>query len=429
MEYRLKIGGETFRVEVAPRGDGEDARFVIREREYRVSYRALSENAMRLVVDGKALETFVAAGEDGKHLFLKGRSFLVQDADAASARRGRRRGLDDTPGEVTPPMPAVVVRIMVREGDPVKKGQGLVVVTAMKMETTLTAPHDGRVSRINTSVDAKVAPGDILVRSRKRCLKMSEDLLYEVREGTAFVTLNREARRNAISPEMMNAFLDRLDSADRDEEVHALCLTGAGDKVFCSGADLAVTLSGQEHDPLGGAKKYAELLKKMARFGKPTVARVNGPCLAGGIGLMLSCDIVIAAEDVFFRTPEVNVGIFPMMVGALLYRNVGRKKALDMVLTGRKVFAREAEDMGLITRSVERDRLDREVREALEGLTSKSTLGMRLGKEAFRAMSDMPFDDAVDYLCEALGRAISIEDAREGMAAFLEKRKPEFKGR
>jgi len=144
---------------------------------------------------------------------------------------------------------------------------------------------------------------------------------------------------------------------------------------------------------------------------------------------MLSCDIVIARNDAFFSTPEVNVGIFPMMVGALLYRNVGRKKALDMVLTGRKVSATEAEGMGLISRAVEPDRLDQEVQETLKLLTSKSPIGMRIGKEAFYAMSDMPFEEAVDYLCEALGRAISTEDAMEGMMAFIQKREPKFKGK
>jgi enoyl-CoA hydratase/carnithine racemase len=167
----------------------------------------------------------------------------------------------------------------------------------------------------------------------------------------------------------------------------------------------------------------------MARFGKPLVARVNGPCLAGGLGLMLSCDIVIARSDVFFSTPEVNVGIFPMMVGALLYRNVGRKKAMDMVLTGRKIPALEAESMGLITRAVEPERLDHEIQETLKLLTSKSSIGMRIGKEAFYAMSDMPFEEAVDCLCEALGRAISTDDAMEGMMAFMQKREPKFKGK
>ena len=161
---------------------------------------------------------------------------------------------------------------------------------------------------------------------------MNEDLVYELRDQIAFMTINRESRRNAISQGMITAFLDYLDKADLDDGIHAVCITNAGQKTFCSGADLAVTLSGD--DRLSGARNYARLLKKLARFDKPLLARVNGNCLAGGLGLMLSCDIVIAREDVFFSTPEVNVGLFPMMIGALLYRNAGRKKITDMVLTG-----------------------------------------------------------------------------------------------
>jgi enoyl-CoA hydratase/carnithine racemase len=146
------------------------------------------------------------------------------------------------------------------------------------------------------------------------------------------------------------------------------------------------------------------------------------------MGLMLSCDIVIARNDTYFCTPEVNVGIFPMMVGALLYRNLPRKKAVDMVLTGRKIPAPEAEEMGMITRAVEPDRLDTEVEKTLNILTSKSPIGTRIGKEAFRVMSDMPFEAALDYLCEALGRVISTQDAAEGMTAFLQKRPPRFTG-
>ena len=160
---------------------------------------------------------------------------------------------------------------------------------------------------------------------------MSKDLLYEVKERVAFITINREAKRNAISQDMITTFLDYLDSTEQDEAVYAVCITGVGEKAFCSGADLTTTLGRNMEDSSSGARNYAELLKKMARFGKPLVARVNGPCLAGGIGLMLSCDIVIARDDVFFCTPEVNVGVFPMMVGALLFRNVSRKKLIDMV--------------------------------------------------------------------------------------------------
>ena len=145
--------------------------------------------------------------------------------------------------------------------------------------------------------------------------------------------------------------------------------------------------------------------------------------------MMLSCDIVIARSYAFFCTPEVNVGIFPMMVGALLYRNVGRKKAVDMVLTARKVTAPEAETIGLITRAVDPGHLDAEIDATLAGLNAKSPAGMKIGKEAFRTMSDMPFEEAVDSLCEALGRAVSTEDAAEGMRAFVEKRDPVFKGK
>jgi enoyl-CoA hydratase/carnithine racemase len=256
---------------------------------------------------------------------------------------------------------------------------------------------------------------------------MTDDLLFEIRGNTAFLTINRESRRNAISQEMITAFLTHLDSLDQDPEVRAVCVTGSGDKAFCSGADLAGTLSGE--DRLAGPRNYAALLKRMASFGKPLVAKVNGSCLAGGLGLMLSCDIVIARNDALFFTPEVNVGIYPMMVGALLYRHMGRKKAVDMVLTGRRISAPEAERLGLITRAVEPIRLDQEVNETLQILTSKSPIGMRIGKEAFRVMSDMPFDEAVDCLCEALGRVIATEDAQEGMKAFLEKREPVFKGK
>jgi enoyl-CoA hydratase/carnithine racemase len=159
------------------------------------------------------------------------------------------------------------------------------------------------------------------------------------------------------------------------------------------------------------------------------VARVNGPCLAGGIGLMLSCDIVIARNDTFFCTPEVNVGIFPMMIAAMMYRDLSWKKATEMALTGRRILALEAENIGLITRAVEPSRLDQEVQELLKLLTSKSSVGLRIGKQAVRAIRDMCFDEAVDYLRDSLFALLSTADAREGIVAFMEKREPKFKGR
>jgi enoyl-CoA hydratase/carnithine racemase len=259
--------------------------------------------------------------------------------------------------------------------------------------------------------------------------KMTEDLLCDIKDRVATLTINREAKRNSISQEMITAFLEYLDKLDRDNEVRAVCITGVGEKAFCSGADLGATIKGGGDDEFSGPKNYAALLKRMARFGKPTVARVNGPCLAGGVGFMLSCDIVIARDDTFFSTPEVNVGIWPMMIGALIYRNVQRKKALDMVLTGKRIPAPRAEAMGLITHAVPADQLDQTVQQTLDVLAEKSPVGMRIGKEAFRVMSDMPFDEAVDYLCDSLGKVAATEDAKEGITAFLEKRKPDFKGK
>ncbi len=263
----------------------------------------------------------------------------------------------------------------------------------------------------------------------KKGLGMNEDLLYEVKDQVAYLTINREARRNAISQEMISAFHQFLDQADQDQGVRALCIGAAGNKAFCSGADLALTLTREGEDRHGGARNYAALLKKMVRFGKPSVAKVNGFCLAGGLGLMLACDIVIARKDVSFWTPEVNVGIFPVMVGALLMRQVGTKKAMEMVLTGRKVEAPEAEQIGLISRAVDPEKLSEEVEAVLKSLVSKSPIGLKIGKEAFYTMGRMPFEEALDYLCQALGRAISTEDALEGMTAFIEKREPLFKGR
>ena len=257
---------------------------------------------------------------------------------------------------------------------------------------------------------------------------MEPELLYEIRGTAAWLTLNREARRNAISQEMMGEIMSRLDQADADPAVRALCFTGAGEKAFCSGADLASALSAGS-DITAGARHYAQLLKRMARTGKPLVARVNGPCLAGGMGFMLSCDIVIARQDAWFSTPEVNVGIFPMMIEALIYRHVGRKKAMEMVLTGRRIPAPEAEEIGLITRSVPPEKLDEAVEESLRGLAEKSPLGIAMGKRAFYEMADLPFEEALDHLSEALGRVAATEDATEGIAAFLEKRKPLFHGR
>jgi enoyl-CoA hydratase len=254
-----------------------------------------------------------------------------------------------------------------------------------------------------------------------------KDLLYEVKDQVAWMTINREAARNSISGEVTELFFEYLEAAEKDSDVRAVCITGAGEKAFCSGADLSGAMTdGSDTNPF---RRYADLLKRIAGFPKPTVARINGYCLAGGTGFMLGCDIVIAKEESKFGTPEVNVGLFPMMIGAMIFRNVPRKKAMEMALLGDRLSARQALEMGMVTRVVPADQLDSEVQTVLSTLASKSPIGMKMGKEAFYQAADMSLDDALDFLSEKLVEVTSTEDAREGITAFLEKRKPDFTGR
>ena len=253
-------------------------------------------------------------------------------------------------------------------------------------------------------------------------------LLYEVDDHVARITINRAEQRNAISQEAIDLFLEYLGEAEKDEAVRVVLVTGTGDRAFCAGADLGGTMGGGE-EAMQAFRKFAGLLGRLAGFPKPTVARVGGSCMAGGMGLMLACDIVIVTNAAKFGTPEVNVGLFPMMIGALIFRNVKRKRAMEMVLLGEKFDADEAREMGLVTRAVDPGDLDDEVGGVLDTLKSKSPLGMKIGKEAFHAMGDMPFDEALGFLCEKLGEVVSTEDAMEGIMAFVQKRKPEFKGK
>jgi enoyl-CoA hydratase/carnithine racemase len=251
-------------------------------------------------------------------------------------------------------------------------------------------------------------------------------LLYRVEEGVGYITINRDAQRNAITPEALALFHEYLDEAERDEKVRALLVTGAGEKAFCTGAQLsgAVTTGGKDI-----FASYAGLLDRIVSYPKPTVARVKGFCLAGGMGFMLACDIVVASDDSKFGTPEVNVGLWPMMIGALIFRNVLQKKAMEMILLGERLSAQEALAMGLVTRVVPTTDLDIEVSKVLAILTSKSPIGMKIGKQAFYAAANLPLQEALNFLSERIKVVAGTDDAREGITAFMEKRQPNFTGK
>jgi enoyl-CoA hydratase len=211
-----------------------------------------------------------------------------------------------------------------------------------------------------------------------------------------------------------------------DPAVRVVVLTGAG-PAFSAGGDLSAMGGGG-----GGGVPPAslvDLLTAMHRLGKPIVARVHGPALAGGLGLMVACDVVIASDAAVFGTTEIQVGLWPMMITAELVRNIGRKRTLEMMLTGRKLPAAEALAIGLVTEVVPAADLDARVDAVAAALADKSPAALRLGLTAFYASADLDHEPALRYLEGELAKVLALEDAAEGIAAFLGKRKPVWKGR
>ncbi|WP_342381134.1 enoyl-CoA hydratase-related protein [Myxococcus stipitatus] len=256
------------------------------------------------------------------------------------------------------------------------------------------------------------------------------DVLYEVQGPQALLTINRPKARNALSPSVVKALMDGLERADADSAVRVVVLTGAGEKVFCAGGDLgqmtgdAGFLSTHE-----GRRSYGKLLARFQDVRKPTVARVNGHALAGGLGLVLACDLAVAVDGADLGTPEIDVGLFPMMMMALLQRHVGRKRALELVLTGDRLPAREALSLGLLNRVVPVAELDGAVTALAQKLAGKSQSVLALGRRAFFTAEDLPLPAALEFLSSQLSLNVLAEDAAEGVSAFLEKRPPQWKDR
>jgi enoyl-CoA hydratase len=257
-----------------------------------------------------------------------------------------------------------------------------------------------------------------------------EVVKYEVAEGVATVTLNNPEKRNMLSGQMLSELVDAMKTARDSDEVRAVVLTGAGDKVFCAGADLG----GFAADVPLVAKHFAtdlflEYFRLMPRLGKPSLCAANGHVLAGGMGLALSCDLLIAKEGATFGTPEINVGAFPYMIMAIIYRNVPRKKVNEMMLLGERLSAEEAVEYGLANKVVPAGEFEAAIADWATKLASKSPVLMRLGHDAMYRQQDMAVDDALDYLRSQLSLTFSTEDIVEGVTAFFEKRDPQWKGK
>jgi enoyl-CoA hydratase/carnithine racemase len=258
-----------------------------------------------------------------------------------------------------------------------------------------------------------------------------DTLRYEVAEnGVATVTLDQPETRNALSDQVLDELIAAFEAARDDEAVRCVVLTSSHEKVFSSGANLGGFAEELPlvHKHLGTAR-FPRLFRLIGELGKPTICAANGHVLAGALGLALACDLIVAREGARFGTPEINVGAFPFMIMALIYRNVPRKKTTEMLLLGEQISAEQAEAIGIVNRVAAPDEFDAVVAEWADSLARKSPVLMRLGKDAMFRQQDMAFLEALDFLRAQLTIAFSTDDIHEGVKAFFEKRDPVWTGR
>lgn len=258
---------------------------------------------------------------------------------------------------------------------------------------------------------------------------MTEVLLPGDDAGVRTLTLNRPERRNALSPDLVKALNSALQQADNDPSVRAVVIAGAGEKAFCAGGDLGAP-SGEGflgmHEDRGS---FAELLKTFRHMKTPTVAAVNGMALGGGFGIVLACDFAVAAASAQLGTPEVKRGLFPMMIARLIYEQLPRKQANELVLFGEKIDAKRAETLGVVNEVVSDEQVLERALEYARRVASLSSAVVGLGRRAIYRQMDMPFDAALAHLHDQLTLNLQTEDAAEGITAFFEKRDPVWKGR
>jgi enoyl-CoA hydratase len=258
-----------------------------------------------------------------------------------------------------------------------------------------------------------------------------DTILYDVREdGVARVTLNQPDSRNALSNELLGDLIDAFESARDDERVRCVVLASSHEKVFSAGGSLDQFAADvplvRKHF---AGERFPRLFTTIMRLGKPTICAANGHVLAGALGIALACDLIVAKESAGFGTPEIDVGVFPFMIMALIYRNVPRKKANELLLLGERISAEEARAIGIVNRVVPAEEFEAAVDDWAVRLAAKSPVLMKLGKDAMYRQLDMPLEDALDFLRSQLSIAFSTDDIQEGVRAFFEKREPQWTGR
>ena len=258
---------------------------------------------------------------------------------------------------------------------------------------------------------------------------MSDAPVLHDKRGHAFwITINRPGKRNALNASVIAGIVDGYRRAHEDNDVRVIVLTGAGTKAFCAGADLQPG-AGFAFDLSQPNLAYADMLRTAQNATKPTIARVNGVCMAGGIGLLCMTDMAVASDDIVFGLPEVKVGVFPMQVLSLLQAIAPPRLVREWCFTGEPFTASEAKDAGLLNHVVPAAELDAKVEWLVSRLIDKSPTAIRRGKYAMRALASMSFDQGIAYTESQIAVLAMTQDAKEGLAAFAEKRKPVWTGK
>ncbi|MBN1762866.1 MAG: enoyl-CoA hydratase/isomerase family protein [Methanomicrobia archaeon] len=255
-------------------------------------------------------------------------------------------------------------------------------------------------------------------------------ILYAKQEQVATLTLNRPESLNALNTALLTELSTALEEADADAAVRVVVITGAGGKAFCAGADVAELLKKTSEEARAFSQWFQGIVIAIESMRKPVIAKINGFCLGGGLELALACDFRIASDKAVFGLPEVNLAIIPGGGGTQrLPRLIGKTKALEMLMTGERIDATEAERLTLVNAIVPAEELDRAVDIFVQMLLTKSPVILAILKEAVNKGLEMDLEQALEYEAECFEDALKTEDAQEGLKAFLEKRKPEFRGK